>query len=105
MNLKHKPTHTRPAFLNPANSASRFRFSALVFLVPAMLLLGFAGWRVNYDTVLLALCSLVDAPPGRKMKVSGTAHEHDPISSAPGVPGRRSVAELQRREHGRRRIV
>jgi hypothetical protein len=23
----------------------------------------FAGWRVNYDTALLALCSLVDAPP------------------------------------------
>lgn len=25
----------------------------------------FAGWRVNYDTVLLALCSLVMAPPAR----------------------------------------
>jgi hypothetical protein len=25
----------------------------------------FAGWRVNYDTVLLALCALVDAPPAR----------------------------------------
>jgi len=23
----------------------------------------FAGWRVNYDPVLLALCALVDAPP------------------------------------------
>ena len=23
----------------------------------------FAGWRVNYDRVLLALCSLVMAPP------------------------------------------
>jgi hypothetical protein len=25
----------------------------------------FAGWRVNYDTVLLRLCSLVMAPPAR----------------------------------------
>jgi hypothetical protein len=25
----------------------------------------FAGWRVNYDTVLVALCSLVVAPPGQ----------------------------------------
>ena len=25
--------------------------------------LDFAGWRVNYDTVLLALCSITMAPP------------------------------------------
>ena len=25
----------------------------------------FQGWRVNYDTVLVALCSLVSAPPGK----------------------------------------
>ena len=25
----------------------------------------YSGWRVNYDTVLLALCSLVDAPPAK----------------------------------------
>jgi hypothetical protein len=25
----------------------------------------FAGWRVNYDAVLLGLCALVEAPPGR----------------------------------------
>jgi len=25
----------------------------------------YAGWRVNYDTVLIALCSLVDAPPAK----------------------------------------
>jgi hypothetical protein len=24
----------------------------------------FVGWRVNYDTVLVALCGLVSAPPG-----------------------------------------
>jgi hypothetical protein len=24
---------------------------------------GFAGWRVNYNTVLLALCSITMAPP------------------------------------------
>ena len=27
--------------------------------------LDYAGWRVNYDTVLLQLCSLVMAPPAR----------------------------------------
>jgi hypothetical protein len=25
----------------------------------------FAGWRVNYDTVLIALCSLTVAPPAK----------------------------------------
>jgi hypothetical protein len=25
----------------------------------------FAGWRVNYDTVLTSLCSLIDAPPAK----------------------------------------
>ena len=25
----------------------------------------FQGWRVNYDTVLLALCALVVAPPAK----------------------------------------
>jgi hypothetical protein len=25
----------------------------------------YAGWRVNYDAVLIGLCSLVDAPPGK----------------------------------------
>ena len=25
----------------------------------------YAGWRVNYDTVLLSLCTLVDAPPAK----------------------------------------
>lgn len=27
--------------------------------------LEYAGWRVNYDAMLLALCSLVMAPPAR----------------------------------------
>jgi hypothetical protein len=45
----------------------------------------FAGWRVNYDAVLIALCSLVMAPPAKwsSDRVDG------PPKLPPMVPRRR----------------
>jgi hypothetical protein len=43
----------------------------------------FAGWRVNYDTVLLALASLTTAPP------APWSSDRAPVSSAPAFFGQR----------------
>lgn len=40
----------------------------------------FAGWRVNYDTVLLALCALVGAPTARWSGDRATAFVRPPVT-------------------------
>jgi hypothetical protein len=55
----------------------------------------FAGWRVNYDTVLLSLCSLTDAPPAtwssdrapiNKIKPKVLGHRRPKRDAWPNVP-------------------
>ena len=46
--------------------------------------LDYAGWRVNYDAVLVALCSMVVAPPARWSSDRMPDHDHRP----PFFPGR-----------------
>ncbi|MEQ1874991.1 MAG: hypothetical protein ABL953_14860, partial [Ilumatobacteraceae bacterium] len=48
--------------------------------------LDYAGWRVNYDAVLVALCALVMAPPARWSSDRMPERHHKP----PWFPGRAS---------------
>ncbi len=51
----------------------------------------FAGWRVNYDTVLLSLCSLLMAPFAPWSSDRGLTHRVHLLTGGPSVFGTRSV--------------
>ena len=57
----------------------------------------FAGWRVNYDTVLIALCALVMAPPRCGRATGSTAPAAGATARrASHVPRRRATARAAR---------
>ncbi|WP_420637452.1 hypothetical protein [Candidatus Poriferisocius sp.] len=64
----------------------------------------FAGWRVNYDTCLIGLCSLTSAPPGKWSSDRPSPYHHIPLLHRPvDRPHPPLLRQIQRWNRMRRR--